>query len=467
MKRSPWIELLREAVAALEAWEAGWPEHPLAPPADAEVEAIDALAARLRDNYPFFHPRYAGQLLKPPHHVAWVAHALTSLVNPNNHASDGGPATAALEREAVGALAAMVGYDGGPGSFLGHLCASGTIGNLEALWVARQSHPGRAVAYGRSAHYTHARMLEVLGVEGRPLPVDDGGHLDLEALERCLAAGGVGTVVVTLGTTGLGVLDDLDRVLPIARAHGARVHVDAAYGGFFALLARRDPPLVRAAPFAALGGADSIVVDPHKHGLQPYGCGCVLFRDPHVGRFYQHDSPYTYFTSADSDLHLGEISLECSRAGASAAALWATLRAIPLRPEVGLGALLAAGRRAALAWADAIAASRCLRLVIEPETDIVCFAPVPAPGAAASAISRWSEALFERAMAAGSEGVYLAKYRVERDFLAGRWRDLRWDRDEVVVLRSVLMKPEHETFWPTIHAVVEGIAAELQRDPAP
>ncbi len=70
--------------------------------------------------------------------------------------------------------------------------------------------------------------------------------------------------------------------------------------------------------------ADSIVVDPHKHGLQPYGCGCVLFKDPSVGRFYKHDSPYTYFTSAE--LHLGEISLECSRAGAAAVALWATQR---------------------------------------------------------------------------------------------------------------------------------------------
>ena len=53
--------------------------------------------------------------------------------------------------------------------------------------------------------------------------------------------------------------------------------------------------------------ADSIVVDPHKHGLQPYGCGAVLFKDPSIGTFYKHDSPYTYFTS--DDLHLGEISL--------------------------------------------------------------------------------------------------------------------------------------------------------------
>ena len=88
------------------------------------------------------------------------------------------------------------------------------------------------------------------------------------------------------------------------------------------------------------------MVDPHKHGLQPYGCGCVLFRDPAVGRFYKHDSPYTYFTS--KELHLGEISLECSRAGAAAVALWATQKLLPLTPGGEFAQGLAAGRRAAV-----------------------------------------------------------------------------------------------------------------------
>ena len=74
-----------------------------------------------------------------------------------------------------------------------------------------------------------------------------------------------------------------------------------------------------AAPFAAIAECDSAVVDPHEHSLQPYGCGAVLFRDPAVAGHYLHDSPYTYFTS--DELHLGEISLECSRAGPATAAL--------------------------------------------------------------------------------------------------------------------------------------------------
>src|SRR4029450_3801367 len=84
-------------------------------------------------------------------------------------------------------------------------------------------------------------------------------------------------------------------------SHPFRLHVDAAYGGYYRLATNLDAATERS--LAATSLADSLAVDPHKHGLQPYGCGAVLFRDPAVGRLYQHDSPYTYFSS--SALHLG------------------------------------------------------------------------------------------------------------------------------------------------------------------
>ncbi len=145
--------------------------------------------------------------------------------------------------------------------------------------------------------------------------------------------GDVGTVVLTLGSTGVGAIDRVEQALDLRERYGVRLHVDGAYGGFFTLLAGAAEPLVDPAPFAAVASCDSIVVDPHKHGLQPYGCGAVLFADPAVGRIYKHESPYTYFTS--DELHLGEISLECSRAGAAAAALWLTLQVFPLNSEDG------------------------------------------------------------------------------------------------------------------------------------
>ena len=103
------------------------------------AQVLNATAERLHDNYPYFHPLYAGQMLKPPHPVARLAYALAMWINPNNHALDGGRATSAMEKEAVAEIAAMYGWK----KFLGHLCGGGTMANLEALWVAGQLRPGK------------------------------------------------------------------------------------------------------------------------------------------------------------------------------------------------------------------------------------------------------------------------------------------------------------------------------------
>jgi glutamate/tyrosine decarboxylase-like PLP-dependent enzyme len=401
--------------------------------------ALAELADRLRPTFPYSEPSYAGQMLKPPHPVAWASYAATMLLNPNNHSLDGGPATSELEREAVGWIAEMVGLD----EPLAHLTSSGTVANLEALWVARELRPGEAVVSGANAHYTHARLSNVIGVPHETLPEDAHGRIELDALEARLRAGGVGTVVVTAGTTSLGALDDVATAVELCEAHGARLHVDAAYGGFFALLAGGGEPSVDAGPFRAIARADSVVVDPHKHGLQPYGCGCVLFRDPGVARFYLHDSPYTYFSS--HELHPGETTLECSRPGAAAAALWATLRALPLTRD-GLGSHLAAARAAALALADRLGGR--LELVVEPELDIICAFP---RSASAAAITEASEHAFTTLAGAGW---HVAKLRVETEWLRRSHPWVEPDVRTTTVLRLCLMKPEHL-------AVVDELAERL------
>ncbi|HTJ70589.1 MAG TPA: aminotransferase class V-fold PLP-dependent enzyme [Actinospica sp.] len=437
---------LGEANRAIREWSDGFgpfQTHPaLDVPDDVFAPAFAEFAERLRDNYPFFHPSYAGQMLKPPHPAAVVGYLTAMLVNPNNHALDGGPATAAMEREAVARLAAMFGF----GTHLGHLTTSGTIANLEALYVAREIHPGLGVAYSAEAHYTHGRMCGVLGVEGHSIPADGAGRIDLEALETVLRTGRVGTVVLTTGTTGLGAIDPVHLALPLCRQYGVRVHIDAAYGGFFSLLAGDD---LAPEPWRAIAECDSVVIDPHKHGLQPYGCGAVIFRDPEVGRFYVHDSPYTYFTS--TELHLGEISLECSRAGASAAALWLTFRLLPPTPD-GLGRVLAAGRRAARAWADLIDSTDALTLYQQPELDIVTYFPAVEP-AALSAIDEASARILAEGMAA-PEPVFLSTLRASADAFAHRHPKIDCDGDGARILRSVLMKPESENHVEQLHAAV-------------
>ncbi|MGH2849226.1 MAG: aminotransferase class V-fold PLP-dependent enzyme, partial [Solirubrobacteraceae bacterium] len=210
----------------------------------AEHDALSRLTERLANTYPYGEPRYVGQMLKPPHPIAWAAYATAMLLNPNNHALDGGPATAAMEREAVAALAGMLGQR----EPLGHLTSSGTIANLEALWVARELRPGAPVLVGENAHYTHLRMCAVLGIAAETLSQDERGRVDLDALEARLRRGGVGTVVATLGTTALGALDPVGPTADLCERHGARLHVDAAYGGFYALRADGRDPGVEAAP---------------------------------------------------------------------------------------------------------------------------------------------------------------------------------------------------------------------------
>ncbi len=193
------------------------------------------------DHYPFFHPRYAGQMLKPPNAVAAAGYLAAMLINPNNHALDGGPGTSALEVEVVASLAEMFGF---AAPFLGHLTSSGTIANLEALWVARELHPGKRIVYGAGAHYTHGRMCGVLGVEGVSVPATAEGRIDLDAVEVECRRGDVGTVVLTLGSTGVGAIDRVEQALALRERYGVRLHVDGAYGGFFTLLAGAAEPLV-------------------------------------------------------------------------------------------------------------------------------------------------------------------------------------------------------------------------------
>ncbi len=458
MGTTPLIDMLARGIGSHAAWQAGWDGYTedelLAVPERTATAALDALSERLRENYPFFHPHYAGQMIKPPHPIAIAAYATAMLVNPNNHALDGGPATARMELEVVQDIARMFGF----ATHLGHLTSGGTMANMEALWVSRMLHPGKAVVFSSAAHYTHKRMCGVLQIPAIEIRTDADGRIDLAALEEVLATGSVGTIVATMGTTSLGAVDPLDRIIPLARRHGVRVHADAAYGGFFMLLALRDAPPIHAAPFRHLKECDSIVVDPHKHGLQPYGCGCVLFRDPSTGTLYTHESPYTYFTS--KELHLGEISLECSRAGASAAALWTTLQCLPLSSEAGLGAIVASTRAAAVEWSALADRSTSLLPFTVPDLDIVTYMPRTAPFTASS-VSAASENIFRTLMEREVRPIYLATLTVDAAAIAVRHPAFEADRPTAVILRSVLMKPEHRRCVPELFREIEAMAMNI------
>src|SRR6266487_244364 len=442
------LSALVEAVRRLEDGFDKLPDYESGAPGIGGLpEVLNATAERLRDNYPYFHPLYAGQMLKPPHAVARLAYALAMWINPNNHALDGGRATSAMEKEAVAEIADMFGWK----NFLGHLCGGGTMANLEALWAAGQLNPGKKILASEQAHYTHGRISSVLQLPFESLPCDARGRMDVHALTKRLERGGVGAVVATMGTTATGSVDPLPEILALRAKHGFRIHADAAYGGYFVLAENLDEDAGRA--FARIGEADSIVIDPHKHGLQPYGCGCVLFRDPGVGRLYKHDSPYTYFSSAE--LHLGEISLECSRPGAAAAALWATQRLLPLKKGGEFARGLELGRKAALKLFEKLRADSRFVTAFPPELDIVVFAPRAESISETSALSR---RVFE---SAARHELHLAVAELPVSFWKENLGAMNRDRETVTCLRSVLMKPEHfdwvERIWELLSKSTEEI----------
>ncbi|QDU37326.1 L-2,4-diaminobutyrate decarboxylase [Maioricimonas rarisocia] len=430
------LSLLSDALKQLDAGFDHLPDVESTADADALARVLGEVAVRMRDNYPYQHPQYIGQMLKPPHPMARLAYSLAVFLNPNNHAMDGGRASSRMEKEAVADLARMVGWE----EHLGHLCSGGTMANFESLWVARELRPGEAVAASSLAHYTHSRLSSVLQVPFHAVPVDAWGRMDVDALEQLLEAESIGTVVVTLGTTAAGTVDPLDRILPLREKYGFRIHVDAAYGGYFRLVQNLRDETARA--FAAMPAADSIVIDPHKHGLQPYGCGCVLFRDPSVGRIYRHDSPYTYFTS--DELHLGEISLECSRPGAAAVALWATQQLLPPVPGGEFAAGLEEGREAALELHEWLSEDSRFVPLMEPELDIVIWA---VRAEAASESSRRAREFFEEAE---RRDVYLALASFSREMAEAAGPVDEWDEESVLCLRACAMKPEHREWMGEI-----------------
>ncbi len=423
-------------------------KYPISNP-DADLDKVastlDQVVNRLSDNYPYFDTDYAGQMLKPPHTIARLAYSLALYINPNNHALDGGRASSIMEKEAVAQIAAMFGWS----EHLGHLTGGGTMANMEALWIGRKIHPSKCVVASEMAHYTHERISEVLGLKFENVGCDLNGRMDVKALEAKLNATQVGTVVVTLGTTGTGSVDPLIEILELQKNYKFRIHVDAAYGGYFKIAQNLSE--YTQAQYEAIHLADSLVIDPHKHGLQPYGCGCILFKDPQVGKYYKHDSPYTYFSSAE--LHLGEISLECSRAGAAAVALWATMKMFPLKKgeEFSLG--ISRCHDAVMKLYNLIEEDSEFLTVLEPELDIVVWAP---KAASLSLISETSNNIFE---VTAKQGLHLALIKYPTHLLPAHWDGIGKDQAYVTCLRSCLMKHNH---LENVEKIWEGIKSAYQ-----
>jgi glutamate/tyrosine decarboxylase-like PLP-dependent enzyme len=182
----------------------------------------------------------------------------------------------------------MMGIVGYPAAAEGNLASSGSVANLIAVVTARDASGLEPAEYNKAViyrttqtHHSVDKAIRIAGLAGaaeRMVPMDDRHRMQPEALEALiradLKAGLVPLMIVAAaGTTDAGAVDPLDEIGEIASRHRVWYHVDAAYGGFFALCdeGRR---ILR-----GMDRSDSIVLDPHKGLFLPYGTGGVLVKN--------------------------------------------------------------------------------------------------------------------------------------------------------------------------------------------
>jgi L-2,4-diaminobutyrate decarboxylase len=225
-------------------------------------------------------PWCAAHLHCPPLAVSVAADVAAAALNLSMDSWDQAPVASELERVFTTSMARLC-YPGEPQPDA-VVTTGGTESNLLGLLLARERNPKLQPVCGHNAHHSVARAAWLLGLPA-PLLVDCAGErvvpAALDAVLRGLTETAV--VVATAGTTNTGDIDPLREIAQVCRRHGARLHVDAAYGGP-ALFSTALRPLLD-----GLDGADSIALDcTNSAGSRSPACPiCSAARSgPRAGR---------------------------------------------------------------------------------------------------------------------------------------------------------------------------------------
>ncbi|MFG2866345.1 pyridoxal phosphate-dependent decarboxylase family protein [Streptomyces sp. NPDC048338] len=244
-------------------------------------------------------PLCAAHLHTPPLALAVAADLAASALNPSMDSWDQAPAASALEDLVTRALAAEV-YPRAP-----HpdalVTTGGTESNQLALLLARERHGSVQTVVGAAAHHSFHRAAWLLGLPEPVTVPTPNGTIDPVALDEALTdLHGPLLVAATAGTTDTGRIDPLPQIADLCEAHGAELHVDAAYGGA-ALFSATHRPLL-----AGLDRARSVALDLHKLGWQPAAAGLLAVRDTADLAALSHTADYL---NAEDDTEAGLPSL--------------------------------------------------------------------------------------------------------------------------------------------------------------
>lgn len=289
------------------------------------------------------------------------------------------PGLVQLETNVILWLCELVGLPAGAG---GVLTTGGSLANFSATVAARRDRLGERFADGAiytstQAHHSVVKAASLAGFpEGqvRALPVDERFCVRVDAIAAAITADRAAglrpcMIVGSGGTTNTGAVDDLAALADLAAREGLWFHVDAAYGGCFALTERGRVAL------RGIERADSITLDPHKGLFLPYGTGALLVRDPPALR-RAHAGRADYLPPMQDDpafVDFCELSPELSR-DFRGLRLW-----LPFK-LCGVDAFVAAlDEKLDLAGfaADALRGMADVELVAPPQLSLLAFRHVP------------------------------------------------------------------------------------------
>ncbi len=284
-----------------------------------------------------------------------------------------------------------------------------------------------------TAHYSWKKAAQVLGLGTEQMvkvPVDRHMRMDYEALERILQQAlakqiPILAVVSVLGTTEFGTIDPVHKVVELQQYFADKglyfpIHVDAAWGGYFATVFRQEngknlgfneasqlfsyfPSKETYAAITCLDKVDSITVDPHKLGYLPFGMGGVVFRNKLLCQIQEQKAAYVFDNrhAEKSFNNLGQFILEGSKPGAAAAAVYVSQQVTPLHHDA-MGKIVAASIRNAEYFTDHFEAFKQkvspyaqVIMPVEPDTNLVTLSINPINNHSMAVANRFTRAIYQ------------------------------------------------------------------------
>ena len=380
----------------------------------------------------------------------------------------------------------------------------------------------------QSRHYSWDKSADILGIGSRniiAIPVDRNYRMDVEILDRTIADLArrkipILAVVSVLGTTEEGAVDETHRIAALRRKYAERgtgffYHIDAAYGGYIrsmfinpsgnfmtldeirktavdkygipASYGWPDASVYEA--FKAVPEADSITIDPHKLGYIPYPAGALLFRDKRILAVQTFHAAYVQDLRKKAPVSIGQYTIEGSKPGAAAAAVWTAHQVLPLNSD-GYGRLL--GRtikstamlysRLSAMQPFKTASGKSYRIItlVKPDTNIVDYVVKEEGNQSLAGMNSLNQRIYDNCS-------YVTGNLMKKDLILSKTvfspadygnvpldfvrrcglADAEWKKTQsVLVLRSTMMSPflaDEEAFGKYFNIMIDSLKKAIEK----